>query len=150
MAKREYIFVRKTTIDYDRNIIILVQHISDHPDHPVVEGSKLVRVEKYKSNWVIRPHTVFEAVRQSSFFLQNKSHNNISWLFIFGFFLFKSIVLWTQDSKYMCYCFQDGCDFIFTYCDDPKGSLPSAVCKWAASRGIHNMIAGIVRCDVTH
>ena len=73
MAKREYIFVRKTTIDYDRNIIILVQHISDHPDHPVVEGSKLVRVEKYKSNWVIRPHTVFEAVRQSSFICKTKN-----------------------------------------------------------------------------
>lgn len=58
MYSREYIYVRKYKVDYEKKLMVIVNRSIDHPSRPV--NSKYVRVNTYLSNMVIKPHTSFD------------------------------------------------------------------------------------------
>ncbi|XP_060074324.1 stAR-related lipid transfer protein 7, mitochondrial-like [Ylistrum balloti] len=57
MADREYVFMRRYKIDRQKNVMVLMSHSTDHPSIP--ESKKCVRITKYESDLVIKPHTNF-------------------------------------------------------------------------------------------
>ena len=54
MRNREYIFIRRSRIDYDRKFIVTVSRSVPYPNIP--ENDEHVRVYDYMSQMVIRPH----------------------------------------------------------------------------------------------
>lgn len=56
---RDYCYVRRAIVDNASNLMVLVSRAVDHPKCP--ETNKYVRVQKYESNMVIKPHTTFDA-----------------------------------------------------------------------------------------
>ena len=60
MYSREYIYIRKTVVDQDQRVMLLMSHAVDHPATPL--NPKYVRVNTYKSNMVIKPHSSFDEV----------------------------------------------------------------------------------------
>lgn len=57
-SNRDYVFVRKHFIDRQRNLILIVNKSTKHPNCPVKPG--LQRVKEYWSFMVIKPKTTFD------------------------------------------------------------------------------------------
>lgn len=57
MADREYVFARRYKIDRQKNVMVLMSHSTDHPSIP--QSKNCVRITKYESDMVIKPHTNF-------------------------------------------------------------------------------------------
>ncbi|OWF41503.1 StAR-related lipid transfer protein 7, mitochondrial [Mizuhopecten yessoensis] len=57
MANREYVFVRRYKVDRQKNVMVLMSHSTDHPGIP--KNKSCVRITKYESDMVIKPHTNF-------------------------------------------------------------------------------------------
>lgn len=55
---RDYVYVRRFKIDYENNMMISTAKSVDHPDYPPT--SDYVRVGKYQSRMVIKPHRSFD------------------------------------------------------------------------------------------
>lgn len=55
---RDYVFIRKHFIDRQRNLILIVNKSTKHPNVPVKPG--LQRVKEYWSFMVIKPKTTFD------------------------------------------------------------------------------------------
>ena len=60
MYSREYVYVRRSKIDHDNKVMVLISKATEHPRCP--ESSKYVRVKTYNSQMVIKPHSSFEEV----------------------------------------------------------------------------------------
>lgn len=58
MYSRDYCYIRRSIIDYNNNLMILVSRAVDHPN--CVSSDQYVRVADYQSQMVIRPHTTFK------------------------------------------------------------------------------------------
>jgi hypothetical protein len=57
-SNRDYVFIRKHFIDRQRNLILIVNKSTKHPNVPVKKG--LQRVKEYWSFMVIKPKTTFD------------------------------------------------------------------------------------------
>lgn len=58
MYSRDYVYIRKSMIDQDNKVMVLMSRATDHPSCPA--DKKFVRVRKYFSQMVIRPHRNFD------------------------------------------------------------------------------------------
>ncbi|GIX75810.1 stAR-related lipid transfer protein 7, mitochondrial [Caerostris extrusa] len=58
MYSREYVYIRRAVISPETNTMVLVSRATDHPACPV--NNKYVRVTKYSSRMVIRPHRTYD------------------------------------------------------------------------------------------
>jgi len=58
MSQRDYVYARRFMVDRDNNIAVLMSKGVEHPKEPV--RRKFVRVHRYMSNMVIKPHGRFE------------------------------------------------------------------------------------------
>ncbi|XP_074642107.1 stAR-related lipid transfer protein 7, mitochondrial-like [Tubulanus polymorphus] len=58
MYSRDYVYIRRHRIDYDKKAMVLISRAVDHPCRP--ESKKYVRVKTYSSQMVIKPHTSFD------------------------------------------------------------------------------------------
>lgn len=58
LYSRDYVFVRRSKINLEKNVMILTANSVDHPSFPVTKDH--VRVGEYTSNMVIRPHRSFD------------------------------------------------------------------------------------------
>ncbi|GFX29121.1 stAR-related lipid transfer protein 7, mitochondrial [Trichonephila clavipes] len=58
MYSREYVYIRRAVISPETNTMVLVSRSTDHPACPV--NNKYVRVSKYSSRMVIRPHRTYD------------------------------------------------------------------------------------------
>ncbi|XP_054150655.1 stAR-related lipid transfer protein 7, mitochondrial [Melozone crissalis] len=58
MYSRDYVYVRRYSVDSDRNLMVLVSRAVEHPGIP--EDPEHVRVRSYESHMVIRPHRGFD------------------------------------------------------------------------------------------
>jgi len=93
-STREYIYLRRYSVDQVRKVIALQQQVTDEMNIP--NDSKVMRVDTYLSRLLIKSH----------------SDDN--------------------DEK--------GCDYLLTYYDDPKMSLPTRIMDLATSRGISDSV----------
>ncbi|CAH1784595.1 unnamed protein product [Owenia fusiformis] len=93
MYSREYVYVRRRNIDVENKVMVIVNQATDHPSYP--ETNSYVRVHRYFSKIVIKPHTTFD---------------------------------------------ENGFDYVMTYSDDPKTSLPSITYNWMASTGVPDYV----------
>jgi len=57
MSQRDYVYVRRFMVDHDNNIAVFMSKGVEHPKEPV--RKKIVRVHRYMSNMVIKPHSSF-------------------------------------------------------------------------------------------
>lgn len=60
MYSRDYVYIRKSLVDAENRVMVLVSRAIDHPACPV--SNNYVRVQKYFSQMVIRPHRHFDDV----------------------------------------------------------------------------------------
>lgn len=58
MYSREYVYIRRAVVNPKTNTMVLVSRSTNHPSCPV--NKKYVRVEKYSSQMVIRPHGSYD------------------------------------------------------------------------------------------
>ncbi|XP_006625582.1 stAR-related lipid transfer protein 7, mitochondrial [Lepisosteus oculatus] len=58
MYSRDYVYVRRYSVDLENNLMILVSRTVEHPTVP--ETADFVRVRSYQSKMVIRPHKSFD------------------------------------------------------------------------------------------
>lgn len=58
MYNREYVYIRKATVDDEQKVMVLKSRSIHHPACP--EQDKYVRVHTYLSQMVIRPHSTFD------------------------------------------------------------------------------------------
>lgn len=58
MYSRDYVYVRRYSVDQDNNVMVLVSRAVEHPSVP--ESPEFVRVKSYESQMVIRPHKSFD------------------------------------------------------------------------------------------
>lgn len=58
MYSREYVYIRRAVVSPETNTMVLVSRAIDHPSCPV--DNKYVRVDKYSSRMVIRPHRTYD------------------------------------------------------------------------------------------
>ncbi|XP_014749041.1 PREDICTED: stAR-related lipid transfer protein 7, mitochondrial [Sturnus vulgaris] len=58
MYSRDYVYVRRYSVDSDHNLMVLVSRAVEHPGIP--EDPEHVRVRSYESHMVIRPHRGFD------------------------------------------------------------------------------------------
>jgi hypothetical protein len=58
MYSREYLYVRRSKVDADKKVMVIINRSVDHPAYPV--DKKYVRVDTYVSKMVIKPHTSFD------------------------------------------------------------------------------------------
>ncbi|XP_051267646.1 stAR-related lipid transfer protein 7, mitochondrial [Dicentrarchus labrax] len=58
MYSRDYVYVRRYSVDADNNLMVLVSRAVQHPRVP--ETQEFVRVHSYQSKMVIRPHKSFD------------------------------------------------------------------------------------------
>ncbi|XP_054717988.1 stAR-related lipid transfer protein 7, mitochondrial-like [Uloborus diversus] len=58
MYSREYVYIRRAVISPETNTMVLVSRAVEHPSCPV--NNKYVRVTKYSSRMVIRPHRTYD------------------------------------------------------------------------------------------
>ena len=120
MYSREYLFVRRIIVDTENQQLVLMSRGVEHPKCP--ETKEFVRVKSYKSNLILKPHTSVDEVnvpkiRYHCFLLSlvcSLAHYELS--SFFGFF-------------------QNGFDYMLTYCDDPQAAIPSVAYSWIASSG---------------
>ncbi|NXP73964.1 STAR7 protein, partial [Ramphastos sulfuratus] len=60
MYSRDYVYVRRYSVDKENNLMVLVSRAVEHPNVP--EDPEYVRVRTYESQMVIRPHKTFDEV----------------------------------------------------------------------------------------
>ncbi|XP_009958386.1 PREDICTED: stAR-related lipid transfer protein 7, mitochondrial, partial [Leptosomus discolor] len=60
MYSRDYVYVRRYSVDKENNLMVLVSRAVEHPSVP--EDPEYVRVRTYESQMVIRPHKTFDEV----------------------------------------------------------------------------------------
>ncbi|KAH0623070.1 hypothetical protein JD844_030988 [Phrynosoma platyrhinos] len=58
MYSRDYVYVRRYSVDRENNLMVLVSRAVEHPGVP--EDPEFVRVRTYESQMVIRPHKTFD------------------------------------------------------------------------------------------
>nr|XP_025975620.1 stAR-related lipid transfer protein 7, mitochondrial isoform X2 [Dromaius novaehollandiae] len=58
MYSRDYVYVRRYSVDKENNMMVLVSRAVEHPSVP--EDPEYVRVRTYESQMVIRPHKTFD------------------------------------------------------------------------------------------
>ncbi|KAM5253646.1 stAR-related lipid transfer protein 7, mitochondrial isoform 3-T3 [Hipposideros larvatus] len=58
MYSRDYVYVRRYSVDQENNLMVLVSRAVEHPSVP--ESPEFVRVRSYESQMVIRPHKSFD------------------------------------------------------------------------------------------
>uniref|UniRef100_A0A8C6IQJ9 StAR-related lipid transfer protein 7, mitochondrial n=1 Tax=Melopsittacus undulatus TaxID=13146 RepID=A0A8C6IQJ9_MELUD len=58
MYSRDYVYVRRYSVDRENNLMVLVSRAVEHPSVP--EDPEYVRVRTYESQMVIRPHKTFD------------------------------------------------------------------------------------------
>ncbi|NXQ82170.1 STAR7 protein, partial [Nyctibius grandis] len=58
MYSRDYVYVRRYSVDKENNVMVLVSRAVEHPSVP--EAPEYVRVRAYESHMVIRPHKTFD------------------------------------------------------------------------------------------
>ncbi|XP_078005789.1 stAR-related lipid transfer protein 7, mitochondrial isoform X2 [Phascolarctos cinereus] len=58
MYSRDYVYVRRYSVDQENNVMVLVSRAVEHPNVP--ESPEFVRVRSYESQMVIRPHKSFD------------------------------------------------------------------------------------------
>ncbi|CAI5783340.1 stAR-related lipid transfer protein 7, mitochondrial [Podarcis lilfordi] len=58
MYSRDYVYVRRYSVDQENNLMVLVSRAVEHPSVP--EDPEFVRVQTYESQMVIRPHSSFD------------------------------------------------------------------------------------------
>ncbi|XP_028929244.1 stAR-related lipid transfer protein 7, mitochondrial isoform X1 [Ornithorhynchus anatinus] len=58
MYSRDYVYVRRYSVDHENNLMVLVSRAVEHPGVP--ESPEFVRVRSYESQMVIRPHKSFD------------------------------------------------------------------------------------------
>ncbi|NXS95893.1 STAR7 protein, partial [Jacana jacana] len=58
MYSRDYVYVRRYSVDKENNLMVLVSRAVEHPSVP--EDPDYVRVRTYESQMVIRPHHTFD------------------------------------------------------------------------------------------
>ncbi|KAL0620379.1 StAR-related lipid transfer protein 7, mitochondrial [Plecturocebus cupreus] len=58
MYSRDYVYVRRYSVDQENNMMVLVSRAVEHPSVP--ESPEFVRVRSYESQMVIRPHRSFD------------------------------------------------------------------------------------------
>ncbi|XP_057254314.1 stAR-related lipid transfer protein 7, mitochondrial [Pezoporus wallicus] len=58
MYSRDYVYVRRYSVDQENNLMVLVSRAVEHPSVP--EDPEYVRVRTYESQMVIRPHKTFD------------------------------------------------------------------------------------------
>ncbi|XP_034047773.1 stAR-related lipid transfer protein 7, mitochondrial [Thalassophryne amazonica] len=58
MCSRDYVYVRRYSVDVENNLMVLVSRAVQHPRVP--ETKEYVRVHTYQSKMVIRPHKSFD------------------------------------------------------------------------------------------
>ncbi|KAL0965583.1 hypothetical protein UPYG_G00283210 [Umbra pygmaea] len=58
MYSRDYVYVRRYSVDVENNLMVLISRAVQHPGVP--ETQAYVRVHSYQSKMVIRPHTSFD------------------------------------------------------------------------------------------
>ncbi|XP_033014944.1 stAR-related lipid transfer protein 7, mitochondrial-like [Lacerta agilis] len=58
MYSRDYVYVRRYSVDQENNLMVLVSRAVEHPNVP--EDPVFVRVQTYESQMVIRPHSSFD------------------------------------------------------------------------------------------
>eukprot|EP00075_Anas_platyrhynchos_P010034 XP_027299287.1 stAR-related lipid transfer protein 7, mitochondrial [Anas platyrhynchos] len=58
MYSRDYVYVRRYSVDKENNLMVLVSRAVEHPSVP--EDPEYVRVRTYESQMVIRPHKTFD------------------------------------------------------------------------------------------
>ncbi|XP_036118680.1 stAR-related lipid transfer protein 7, mitochondrial [Molossus molossus] len=58
MYSRDYVYVRRYSVDQENNVMVLVSRAVEHPSVP--ESPEFVRVRSYESQMVIRPHKSFD------------------------------------------------------------------------------------------
>ncbi|XP_060025941.1 stAR-related lipid transfer protein 7, mitochondrial isoform X1 [Lagenorhynchus albirostris] len=58
MYSRDYVYVRRYSVDEENNVMVLVSRAVEHPSVP--ESPEFVRVTSYESQMVIRPHRSFD------------------------------------------------------------------------------------------
>uniref|UniRef100_A0AAA9TXK9 StAR related lipid transfer domain containing 7 n=1 Tax=Bos taurus TaxID=9913 RepID=A0AAA9TXK9_BOVIN len=58
MYSRDYVYVRRYSVDEENNVMVLVSRAVEHPSVP--ESPEFVRVRSYESQMVIRPHKSFD------------------------------------------------------------------------------------------
>ncbi|KAK2093248.1 StAR- lipid transfer protein 7, mitochondrial [Saguinus oedipus] len=58
MYSRDYVYVRRYSVDLENNMMVLVSRAVEHPSVP--ESPEFVRVRSYESQMVIRPHRSFD------------------------------------------------------------------------------------------
>ncbi|KAM6234953.1 stAR-related lipid transfer protein 7, mitochondrial isoform 1-T1 [Porphyrio hochstetteri] len=58
MYSRDYVYVRRYSVDKENNLMVLVSRAVEHPSVP--EDPEYVRVRTYESQMVIRPHQTFD------------------------------------------------------------------------------------------
>ncbi|XP_058134086.1 stAR-related lipid transfer protein 7, mitochondrial [Dasypus novemcinctus] len=58
MYSRDYVYVRRYSVDRENNVMVLVSRAVEHPSVP--ESPEFVRVRSYESQMVIRPHKSFD------------------------------------------------------------------------------------------
>lgn len=64
MYSRDYVYVRRYSVDPENNVMVLVSRAVEHPSVP--ESPEFVRVRSYESQMVIRPHKSFDEVSFTS------------------------------------------------------------------------------------
>lgn len=64
MYKRDYVYIRRAFVDSRRNVMVLMSRSTDHPACPPI--NECVRVTKYTSHMVIRPHRGIDEVSIAS------------------------------------------------------------------------------------
>ncbi|XP_034973715.1 stAR-related lipid transfer protein 7, mitochondrial [Zootoca vivipara] len=58
MYSRDYVYVRRYSVDQENNLMVLVSRAVEHPSVP--QDPEFVRVQTYESQMVIRPHNSFD------------------------------------------------------------------------------------------
>lgn len=111
MKSREYLFLRRSRVDYARSTIATVSRSVPYPEIP--ETEEHVRVYDYISQMVIRPHSLSTSSDSSS---SSSSLENSGDFHALGF------------------------DYLLTYFDDTRAAFPSAAYNWMASRGVPDFV----------
>ncbi|KAK1332828.1 hypothetical protein QTO34_006359 [Cnephaeus nilssonii] len=121
MYSRDYVYVRRYSVDQDNNVMVLVSRAVEHPSVP--ESPEFVRVKSYESQMVIRPHKSFDEVMVMLRAWIMEAVVGNSGTFIFAVFLF-----------------QNGFDYLLTYSDNPQTVFPRYCVSWMVSSGMPDFL----------
>lgn len=119
LNSREYVFLRKARVDWDRNVIVLVSKAAGHTSSlPMLNDKETataghVPVRNYASVMAIRPWNSFEEVTSSNCCVPEN----------------RAYIL-------LCRAKQNGMEFVLTYVDDFGSPIPRRFSDWIVGSGI--------------